>query len=144
MTRPTTLARALWPHQREAVNVMAKYLVSQPRSPQGAGLVTMPTGAGKTAVIAGVIDSRRRRRHWLVIVPRRSLVRQVRRALDGGLWRTLGVGRPSSFPEVRELPTASHIDELPATTTPTVFVGTFQKLLSIDAEFGADHCKQLT
>lgn len=142
MTPPTTLARALWPHQREAVNVMTKYLVSQPRSPQGAGLVTMPMGAGKTAVIAGVIDSRRRRRHWLVIVPRRSLVRQVRRALDGGLWRTLGVGRPSSFPEVRELPTASHIDEVPATTTPTVFVGTFQKLLSIDAEFGADQARR--
>ncbi|WP_319446138.1 MULTISPECIES: DEAD/DEAH box helicase [unclassified Mycobacterium] len=138
MTPNDSLASAMWPHQRDAVKVMAKYLASQPRSPAGAGLVTMPTGAGKTAVIAGVIDSRRRRRHWLVIVPRRSLVRQVRRALDGGLWRALGVPKPPTFPPVRELPVASRIDEVGATATPTVFVGTFQKLLSIDAELGAD------
>lgn len=131
MTPPTTLARALWPHQREAVKLMAKYLASTTRPHERAAMVTMPTGSGKTAVMAGIIDSGRREGHWLVIVPRRSLIRQIRRAYDGGLWEALGISRPTRFPPVRELPPASRIDELGQTNTPTIFVGTFQKALSI-------------
>lgn len=77
----TSLAGALWPHQRDAVKAMANFLAGSGSSPSGAGLVTMPTGTGKTAVIAGLIDSRPDR-HWLVLVPRRALVRQIRRTLD--------------------------------------------------------------
>lgn len=128
----------MWPHQREAVKLMATYLASTARSPGAAGLVTMPTGTGKTGVMAGIIESRRQRRHWLVLVPRRSLVRQVRRALDEEIWRQLRVPKPPRFPSVRELPPASRIDEVGETTTATVFVGTFQKAVRIDAELGDD------
>ena len=139
VTPDKSLAGAMWPHQREAVKVMAKYLASTASPPLGAGLVTMPTGTGKTAVIAGIIDSGSRGRHWLVLVPRRSLVRQVRRALEEGLWRHLRVPKPSGFPGIRELPAASRIDELAKTISATVFVGTFQKALKIDAELGTTH-----
>ena len=138
VTPDKSLAGAMWPHQREAVKVMAKYLASTASPPLGAGLVTMPTGTGKTAVIAGIIDSGSPGRHWLVLVPRRSLVRQVRRALEEGLWRHLRVPKPSGFPGIRELPAASRIDELAKTISATVFVGTFQKALKIDAELGDD------
>lgn len=102
----------------------------------------MPTGTGKTGVIAGVIESGRQHRHWLVLVPRLSLVRQVRRALDEGLWRQLRLTRPQQFPATRELPVASRVDELSATSTPTVFIGTFQKALSIDTELKDDSARR--
>lgn len=65
-------------------------------------------------------------------------MRQVSLALDEGIWRQLRVPKPQGFPSVRELPVASIIDEVGETDTATVYVGTFQKALSIDAELGND------
>ncbi|MDV7288335.1 hypothetical protein ABFW14_21480, partial [Mycolicibacterium fortuitum] len=58
--------------------------------------------------------------------------------LDTGLWDRLQRPKPSQFPGVRELPVSSRIDELADTATATVFVGTFQKALRIQAELDGD------
>lgn len=128
-----SLTRSLWRHQREAVTQMARYLADSAYPCDVAALVTMPTGTGKTAVVAGIIDRAGPEGHWLVLVPRKSLVKQLIRTLDEGLWTRLGIPRPRHFPQVRMLPTSTRIDELADIAIPTVFVDTIQKLVKIDA-----------
>lgn len=70
----------LWPHQAQAVDMVATYLNRQSRSARGPGpasLVNIPTGGGKTAVIATVAHWHRRVRRVLVLAPRTAIRTQL-------------------------------------------------------------------
>lgn len=138
MASVENLAARLWPHQRDAVKVMSRYVITADRPAPRAGLVAMPTGTGKTAVMAGIIDAGRRNRNWLVLVPSRSLVRQLHRSFERGLWERLQIPRPAHFPRVAELPATSRIDELALAQAPTVYIATTQKVLAVSKELGED------
>ena len=112
-----SLTRGLWPHQRHAVSQMADYLGANSHPCDVTALVSMPTGTGKTAVMAAIIDRARPDGHWLVLVPRRSLATQLRRALDHAVWSQLGISRPQRFSQIRRLPTSGRIDELAEVST---------------------------
>ncbi len=51
---PKALNAVLWKHQSEAVNKMFRYVAAFDRKAPQSALVHMPTGSGKTAVIASL------------------------------------------------------------------------------------------
>jgi superfamily II DNA or RNA helicase len=118
------LPRALWPHQRQAVETVRGYL--EDGAQQGrAALITMPTGTGKTGVIASsVAFPPTLRGHRLVLTPWDALVRQLIRDVDRRFWELIGVARPAGLPGVKRLPPSSRIEDIEGAVEPTVFVAT--------------------
>lgn len=82
----------LWAPQRRAVGLSLAHLATCRTSPErvGAALVKMPTGTGKTGVIATLACGVPEIRRTLIITPRRALVEQMRRDLHTRLWGRFG------------------------------------------------------
>lgn len=81
----------LWLPQRRAVCFIHAYLASRSvkDAPREAALVKMPTGTGKTAVIAATACLSPSARRVLIITPRVALVQQMREDLCYSFWRKL-------------------------------------------------------
>lgn len=82
----------LWAPQRRAVGVALASVAARRTSGFGAGaaLVKMPTGTGKTGVIATLACAVPEIRRTLVITPRKALVDQMVRDLHTRLWSRFG------------------------------------------------------
>lgn len=76
----------LWKHQIGAVELVEKYLASGSR---GSALVHMPTGTGKTGVIAVISCCFRFPLNVLILTPWQALQRQMTEDLSRRFWRTL-------------------------------------------------------
>ncbi len=85
--------RGLWAPQRRAVGLSLAYLASRNADPSanGAALVKMPTGTGKTGVIATLACAIPEVKRILVITPRRALVDQMMVDLHTRLWSRFGL-----------------------------------------------------
>lgn len=81
-----------WVNQKRAIALMDGYLAD--KSDRQA-MVRMPTGTGKTAVIATLAQLVADKRRCLVVAPWEYLVKQLRLELLGRFWRK--VGEQSSF-----------------------------------------------
>ncbi|WP_341927098.1 DEAD/DEAH box helicase family protein [Nocardioides psychrotolerans] len=147
-----TLRAQLWPHQLAAVTTIDGYLNKARGAQVGAALVTMPTGTGKSAVIAAAIENlsarrpvRARKKHVLVVAPWRGIVDQLTRDLRHRVWERLEAQRPETFPEVHDLPVTKEIGTLKQVRQPTVFVATTAKILQIYGRSGggADDMRDL-
>jgi superfamily II DNA or RNA helicase len=79
---PRELWNALRPYQRAAVDAMIRYIGAFDRRHPRAGLVHMPTGSGKTAVIASLARCFERSGPVLVIAPRIGLREQLARDIQ--------------------------------------------------------------
>ena len=96
--------RALWQPQRAAVEFVQAYLACQEHMPttsaskdrpipilrRESALVKMPTGTGKTAVIAALACASPQVARTLIITPRKALVAQMCDDLCFALWQKLG------------------------------------------------------
>jgi superfamily II DNA or RNA helicase len=82
------LPESLWPHQRAAIREIATYLAAARTNI--AALITMPTGTGKTGVIAAAVGLLPGLTgHRLVLTPWDALVRQLITDLDQSVrWRS--------------------------------------------------------
>ncbi|MDV6281512.1 DEAD/DEAH box helicase [Rhodococcus jostii] len=119
----TELRGALWQHQVDALNLVSDYLAAG--NSTEAALISMPTGTGKTAVIAASIaESASKDLHTLVVAPWKGLIRQLKRDLKGRVWQRLGVDVPADFPAVAELGPAKKLKQTTSRTKPTVFIAT--------------------
>lgn len=118
------LPRRLWSHQRRAVETVDGYLNGSAQAGRSA-LITMPTGTGKTGVIASsVAFPRSLQGHRLVLTPWDALVRQLIRDIDQRFWDRVGEERPATLPRVARLPASSRIDRIEHADETTVFVAT--------------------
>ena len=123
---PSNLAlpNGLWPHQRLAAETVDRFL-SGAAPERRSALITMPTGTGKTGVIASsVAFPTSLKGHRLVLTPWDALVHQLSRDLDKRFWDRIGEKRPAMLPAVKRLPPSSHIDLIENAEAPTVFVAT--------------------
>lgn len=125
----------LWAHQKDAVKVFREYLRRRP-APQAAALVSMPTGTGKSAVIASLIaDSRStaNKKNVLVIAPWRGLASQLAEDIDAKVWSHLGVDRPPTLPSVQLITrSADFVTEVEgAGRQPKVWVTTMAMVVQI-------------
>lgn len=128
-------ALALWPHQLEAINTAHSYFNS--KSQRGC-LVQMPTGTGKTGVIAVLASLRSAQKPVLIACPSAALVDQLTIQISDRFWKKIGADedwRPDRVVQV--LP--SGVDALAASLDAnanqrTVLIGTVQAIQQIEAD----------
>ena len=132
------LPEKLWDHQVAAVQTVDQYLRSTDDAESA--LVTMPTGTGKTGVIAAsVAFPASLKGHRLVLTPWVALRNQLVDDIDSRFWAQLKISRPDDLPAVKRLPSAPQVAEAFDETEPTVFVATIsalQTLASVEAKEG--------
>jgi hypothetical protein len=120
---------SLWKHQREAISKVLRYLAAFQRGDaEGAALIQMPTGAGKTGVIATLARCVPEIGCVLVIAPRVALRDQLWRDISGRFFDKLKRS-PTTFPKrvIRLTGRQASLRNL----SDTVFVSTIQKLESM-------------
>jgi hypothetical protein len=124
---------SLWPHQKEAVSRMSRYIEKyQAGAADGSALVHMPTGSGKTGVIATLARCLPNTGCVLVLTPRIALRQQIVRDIRGRFFQRL-----DTAPDLSDIP--KQVIELdgecgdapPDNMEQTVFAGTIQKLRSM-------------
>lgn len=144
-------SNGLWAPQRRAVAVCLAYLGARSaQSTSESALVKMPTGTGKTAVIATLACALPDVRRTLIITPQRALVDQLLDDVQWRFWSNFGmvydgdavIAKAPGAPQAPQLPTspASVIRLLPSkasaicqtgTNTRQVVIGTFKALEQI-------------
>jgi superfamily II DNA or RNA helicase len=126
----------LWKHQYTAMTTLNRYL-RRAGSNEGAALVTMPTGTGKSAVIASLVAGPEvgvKRKSALVVTPWRGLARQLAEDIDGRVWDRLETDRPSELPRVRSIVSAkAFIEDVRGqdNSEPAIHVTTLSMVLKI-------------
>lgn len=126
---------SIWPHQLAAAQAVEEYFAAE--SERGC-LVQMPTGTGKTGVMAVVASRRCTERPVLVVCPSAALVDQLGTQFRAGFWDRIGAAaewRPDHVWHV--LP--SEVDALAArldaaATERVILVATVQAMQQIDAD----------
>ena len=82
---------ALWDHQAASVRIIDRYLRERRRArTEGSALVRMPTGTGKTGIIAVSSVALYPSETALVVVPARALRDQIERKIRAGFWEAIG------------------------------------------------------
>lgn len=133
---PLRLPSKLWPHQKAAIREINRYLESG--IGDEAALITMPTGTGKSGVIA--LSATRLPSlsgHRLVITPWIALTEQLKEDIQERFWGRLNpTDKPRQMPPVRALPPSSDIDSLAEVDEPTIFVATIAAISTL-----ANYCR---
>jgi superfamily II DNA or RNA helicase len=89
MAATLKLAPLLWPHQKDAIRTIHGYLSDDGRR-DAASLITMPTGTGKSGVIAwAAAQLPELKGHRLVITPWIALTRQLKEDIEQRFWTRL-------------------------------------------------------
>jgi superfamily II DNA or RNA helicase len=125
---PKQLADALWEHQREAIQFAFERMHGS--TPRKAALVRMPTGTGKTGVIAvlSVVDPPP---GWsLVLSPWKNLCEQMIDDLETRFWASRKWVPPRK-PRVERLFPTTLSDVLQKTDENRILVATFATLVTI-------------
>jgi superfamily II DNA or RNA helicase len=127
---PAALRSVLWTPQRDAIDAMSMYVRKFDASSPRAGLVQMPTGSGKTGIIAILARCLREVGTVIVLAPRVGLREQLARDIETQFFRNISV-EPASLPRrVVELK-KGNVD--PGALDDLVLVTTVQMLLSLKA-----------
>src|SRR5215831_2137968 len=121
-------ALPLWEHQKKAIEVIHGYLLeSRNQTSHGAALIHMPTGTGKTGVIAIASHFINQIGTVLLLCPRIALRDQLAREVKSRFFEKFGLD-PSQLPKKiyvvqKEFPSVNDGD-FPC----SVFIMTIQKL----------------
>jgi superfamily II DNA or RNA helicase len=135
---PNAVALKLWPHQVQAIKVVKTYLSS---GSKGSALVRMPTGSGKTGVIACLAQYLSGSGCVVVVAPWKQLVTQTVDEVATAFWAKVGVSAPSLRACARLTP--AEAPSLSKTTKfeNTVFVTTFAGLQQLATKAPATYKK---
>lgn len=133
------LLSALWDHQQQALTTLRRYLESETHSK--AALVSMPTGTGKSAVIATLladptIDANQG--SALVLTPWKSLSAQLAADIDDRVWAALGVARPVTLPPIVRVRSAADFIAKSQGAGRRIYVTTMAMALEIYKRVGKD------
>jgi superfamily II DNA or RNA helicase len=121
----------LWPHQKDAIKIVEKYIRDyRDARTSKAALVQMPTGSGKSGVIAVLSRIIQGIGHVLVLTPRISLRDQLYRDIAGRFFRHVGYFTENLPKRVSCLEDGKLPDISPISNS-TVIVTTIQKLVSM-------------
>jgi superfamily II DNA or RNA helicase len=132
MAATLRLPALLWPHQKAAIKTIHGYL-AEADTGGTAALITMPTGTGKSGVIAwSVTQLPELKRHRLVITPWTALTRQLREDIEERFWTRLSEkDKPKRMPPVQPLPPSTSIAKVADAEENTVFVATIAAISTL-------------
>jgi len=125
----------LWEHQRQAIDTVGRYLA---RASSEAALIRMPTGTGKTGVIAVLARCLPDIRNVLILTPWSALRDQMHKDLAARFWERIGVDPapwPSDFTLVLPSTLGTGVRDA---GRKTVFIGTIAALQAAHADWRAD------
>jgi superfamily II DNA or RNA helicase len=126
----------LWEHQKQAVKAVAYYIEAES---DGSALVRMPTGTGKTGVIATVARTLPNVQNVLILTPWAALREQLKKDLTSRFWSKIGFD-PQPWPVNLELlfpSTIRHaVDNI---NGKTIFIGTIAALQATLAGWEKDY-----
>jgi superfamily II DNA or RNA helicase len=95
---------SLWPHQRNALSTVSSFLRARRSRGGPAALIRMPTGTGKSGVIAVAAHELVRERDVLVLTPWDVLVDQLTDDIRGRFWNRIGAEVPTGKKALRVYP----------------------------------------
>jgi superfamily II DNA or RNA helicase len=125
---PHDLNKNLWPHQKKAIEFAVQYLREPKKAP--VALVRMPTGTGKTGVIAVLSIAIPPSAWTLILTPWANLCDQMILDLRQRFWAKAR-WRPGTIPKIERL-YPSNIEKLLQRDSPQlVLVATFATLVTI-------------
>jgi superfamily II DNA or RNA helicase len=115
----------LWEHQQRAVQTISDYIEAES---DGSALIRMPTGTGKTGVIATAARCLPNIQNVLILTPWAALRKQLERDLNNRFWSRIGVDPepwPANFQLVFPSTVRRSVDE---SKGKTIFIGTIAAL----------------
>jgi superfamily II DNA or RNA helicase len=123
---------ALWPHQVDALSTLSRFIKSQGAKPRRSALVQMPTGTGKSGVIAVAAQRLVTGGDVLLLSPWDALVDQLTRDVHERFWRLIGADPPKTKHVGRLLPSTAWkiLSEHKAPAIWTSTISTLQQLHS--------------
>jgi superfamily II DNA or RNA helicase len=116
----------LWPHQGLAIKLIERYLAARPK-PTGSALIRMPTGTGKSGVIAVAAHHLAPKGHVLVLAPWEALVRQLLSDVQTRFWVRINMAAPRTQAS-RLLPSNAAAQLAAAAGNDRIFVSTVATL----------------
>jgi superfamily II DNA or RNA helicase len=123
----------LWDHQHQALKAIQAYLKAyKARQTAGSALVRIPTGAGKTGIIACVAQGFSQIGCTLIVVPWRHLTRQSAKEVAERFWEKLGSAPRSPLKSAVVLRPSTAEGDL-AGDTDAIFLCTFQALAALQS-----------
>ena len=122
--------QGLWPHQSSAVEMIRRFLDAQRGRKGPSALVRMPTGTGKSGVIAVAAQHLVTTGDVLLLTPWDALVRQLQADVASRFWERLGVPIPSVKKLVRIYPSTAR-EELANHGRHTIWLATIATIQSI-------------
>ncbi|MCF7824827.1 MAG: DEAD/DEAH box helicase family protein [Candidatus Marinimicrobia bacterium] len=122
----------LWPHQVDAVNSVTKYIKSYKRSKaKNSALVQMPTGSGKSGVIAVLARCTKEVGLTIVLTPRKSLCKQLYNDINGRFFNHVGYDSTNMQKDVHLIKKGADL-KLDNPPKEQVFVLTIQMLMTLE------------
>ena len=127
----------LWPNQKDAIRRCLEYLSAPDRS----ALVQMPTGSGKTGIIAVLSALESKKAPVAVVSPSRPLVDQLVADIRQNFWQHIGAENWGPGRLVTVLPSEAGklVEQLREDRNGVVLVGTFQAFAQIRREHRAEY-----
>lgn len=127
----------LWQNQKDAIRRCLKYLSAPDRS----ALVQMPTGSGKTGIIAVLSALQSKKAPVAVVSPSRPLVDQLVADIRQNFWEHIAAANWSPVRVLTVLPSESAklVEQLREDHSGVVLVGTFQAFAQIRREHRAEY-----
>ncbi|MGP3610893.1 DEAD/DEAH box helicase [Anoxybacillus sp. PDR2] len=119
------LFEKLYPFQQDAIALIDKYLRSKTKKH---ALIKMPTGTGKTLLIAYVSNYYKKFKNILLVTPSKGVTEQLRKELQEGLVKKFGLNKP--LKDIEKL-YPRNIEDLLKTRGSTIFVCTTKSLNDI-------------
>lgn len=132
----------LWEHQRQAVDLVQRYLDSEAAESGKSCVIRMPTGTGKTAIIATLCIPLLADSHFLVVAPSDTLRSQLTREIKTRFWEKVGVDIAGFETEV-QLFRARDVQNTLASAkqyASSVMVTTIQSLQRLRDHSRSDYC----
>jgi superfamily II DNA or RNA helicase len=128
----------LWPHQAKALTMIQGFLTARQGRSGTSALVRMPTGTGKSGVIAVTAHNLVETGDVLLLTPWDTLVTQLADDVGSRFWDRIGAERPTRKP-VRRLYPSGTGKSLETHEPETIWVATIATLQQLYASYRRDY-----